>query len=78
MTDELCDIHVKGGVLVNSHEMKPGDVFIKDGIVDSIERPNSAKTAKKTIDASGKLRSVYRLGQITQTCAQLGLAPARR
>jgi len=55
MTDGICDIHVKGGVLVNSKEMKLGDVFIKDGIVDSIERPNSAKTAKKTIDATGKL-----------------------
>ncbi|MFQ5565880.1 MAG: hypothetical protein ACE5EU_05910, partial [Paracoccaceae bacterium] len=55
MTDAICDIHVKGGVLVNSHEMKLGDVFIKDGIVDSIERPDSEKTAKKTIDAKGKL-----------------------
>ncbi len=55
MTDGICDIHVKGGVLVNSKEMKLGDVFIKDGIVDSIERPNIAKTAKKTIDATGKL-----------------------
>lgn len=55
MTDGICDIHVKGGVLVNSKEMKLGDVFIKDGIIDSIERPNSAKTAKRTIDAAGKL-----------------------
>ena len=55
MTDGICDIQVKGGVLVNSREMKLGDVFIKDGIVDSIEPPNSEKTAKKTIDATGKL-----------------------
>ena len=55
MTDGICDIQVKGGVLVNSREMKLGDVFIKDGIVDSIEPPNSEKTAKTTIDATGKL-----------------------
>ncbi len=55
MVNDTCDIHIKGGVLVDSKQMKLGDVFIKDGVVDSIERPGSGKTAKTTIDATGKL-----------------------
>jgi dihydropyrimidinase len=55
MAKDTCDIHIKGGVLVDSKQLKLGDVFIKDGVVDSIERPGSAKTAKTTIDATGKL-----------------------
>jgi len=55
MAKDTCDIHIKGGVLVDSKQLKLGDVFIKDGIVDSIERPGSGKTAKTTIDATGKL-----------------------
>jgi dihydropyrimidinase len=55
MAQETCDIHVKGGVLVDSKRLQLGDVFIKDGLVDSIERPGSGKTAKRTIDATGKL-----------------------
>ncbi len=48
MNDAICDIHVKGGVLVNSQNMKLGDVFIKDGLVESIERPNSGKPARRS------------------------------
>lgn len=54
MTTGECDIQIKGGVLVNSREIKLGDVFIKDGLVESIEKPDSGKKAKKVIDASGK------------------------
>lgn len=54
MAESICDIQIKGGVLVNSKELKKGDVFIKDGIVDSIEEPDSGKKANKVIDASGK------------------------
>lgn len=55
MAEETSDVHIKGGVLVDSNRLQLADVFIKDGIVGSIERPNSGKTAKKTIDATGKL-----------------------
>ncbi|MCL4181990.1 MAG: amidohydrolase family protein [Burkholderiaceae bacterium] len=53
-TREMCDIQIRGGVLVSSQEMKLADVFIKDGIVDSIERPDSGRHARKVIDAKGK------------------------
>ena len=43
VTDVLCDIHVKGGVLVSSRDMKLRDVFIKDGLIHSVELPNSGK-----------------------------------
>ena len=49
-----ADIAVKGGVLVDGKEMKRGDIFIKDGLVDSIERSESAKSAQRIIDATGK------------------------
>ena len=42
-------------MLVDSRQMRLGDVFIMDGTVDSIERPGSGKTAKTTINAAGKL-----------------------
>lgn len=48
------DIHIKGGVLVNSSELRLADIFIKDGLVDSVERPESGKTARRTINATGK------------------------
>ena len=54
MSTDDCDIHIKGGVFVNSKEMKLADVFIKDGLVDSVEAPGSQKTAKRVIDASGR------------------------
>ena len=54
MTQDRCDWQIKGGVLVDSKQLQLADVFIKDGIVDSIERPGSGKEAKRTIDAKGK------------------------
>lgn len=54
MTAKVADIAIKGGVLVNSEEMKRWDIFIKDGLVDSIEPSESTKTASRVIDASGK------------------------
>ena len=54
MTTGDCDIHIKGGVLVSSSEMKLADVFIRNGLVDSIEAPGSGRTARKTIDATGR------------------------
>lgn len=54
MTTEHCDVHVKGGVLVDSRQLRLADVFIKDGLVHSVERPESGKTADRVIDASGK------------------------
>lgn len=49
-----CDIQIKGGVLVNSKEMKLADVFIRSGLIDSIEAPGSGKSARKVIDATGR------------------------
>lgn len=54
MTIKSADIAVKGGVLVNGEEMKRGDIFIKDGLVDSIERGESTRSAQRVIDATGK------------------------
>jgi dihydropyrimidinase len=54
VTENESDVHIKGGVFVNSREMKLADVFIKDGRVQSIDKPGSKKTAKKVIDARGK------------------------
>ena len=54
MTQDRCDIQIKGGVLVDSKQLQLADVFIKDGIVDSIERPGSGRQAKRVIDAKGR------------------------
>lgn len=54
MTGGDIDIHIKGGVLVNSKEIRLADVYIRDGLIESIERPNSGKPAKRVIDATGK------------------------
>lgn len=54
MTQERCDVQIKGGVLVNSEQLQLADIFIKDGVVDSIERPESGKEAKQVIEAKGK------------------------
>ena len=54
MSTEHCDVHIKGGVLVNSSELRLADVFIKDGLVNSIEQAESGKTADRVIDATGK------------------------
>ena len=54
MTQDPCDIQIRGGVLVNSRELRLADVFIRNGVVDSIEVPESGRTARKVIDAKGK------------------------
>lgn len=54
MTDRKSDIQIKGGVLVNSKELRLADVFITDGKVESIELPGCEKQADQVIDASGK------------------------
>ena len=54
MTQDRCDVQIKGGVLVDSRQLRLADVFIKDGVVDSIERPESGKEARQVIDAKGK------------------------
>jgi len=54
MTQEPCDVQVRGGVLVNSKELRLADVFIRSGVVDSIELPESGKKGRQVIDAKGK------------------------
>lgn len=54
MKIKTADMAIKGGNLVNSKGMRQADIFIKDGIVDSIEPHYSARPASKIIDASGK------------------------
>ena len=51
---ETADIAIKGGICVNSREMRKADIFIKDGLIDSIESGDSARPALKVIDASEK------------------------
>lgn len=54
MSSNVADIAVTGGVVVNSREMKRADVYITDGLVDSVEPAGSGRQAKKTIDAGGR------------------------
>jgi len=54
MTQATCDVHIKGGVLVDGRQLRLADVFVKDGLVESIERPGSGRQARTTIDATGK------------------------
>ena len=54
MTQDPCDVQIRGGVLVNSRELRLADVFIRNGVVDSIEVPESGKKARQVIDAKGK------------------------
>ena len=54
MAGKEADIALKGGVLVDGKEMKRGDIFIKDGLVDSIDRSESSRSAQRVIDATGK------------------------
>ncbi|MDP6705577.1 MAG: amidohydrolase family protein [Alphaproteobacteria bacterium] len=55
MTPQKDDILVKGGVLVDSKQMKLGDVRIRGGRVAGIAPPGSAGEADTVIDATGKL-----------------------
>ena len=54
MASNSNSIHIKGGVLVSSSELRLADVFIRDGVIDGIERPGSARKAHRVIDAAGK------------------------
>lgn len=53
-TEHISDVQIKGGVVVSSQSMRLADVFVKDGLIDSIERPDSGRSARKVIDARGK------------------------
>lgn len=48
------DIHIKGGVLISSREIRTADVFVKDGLIEAIERPGNDRQAKRVIDATGR------------------------
>jgi dihydropyrimidinase len=54
MKIKTADIAIKGGILVNSQGMRQADIYIKDGIVDSVEQGESPKKTSFIIDASGK------------------------
>lgn len=54
MKTKTADIAIKGGIFVNSKEMRRADIFIKDGLVDSVELCDSTRPASRLIDASGK------------------------
>jgi len=54
MTQDACDVEIRGGVLVDSKELRLADVFIRNGVVDSIELPGTGKQARRVIDAKGR------------------------
>ena len=54
MKNETLDIAIKGGILVNSKGMRQADIYIKDGIVDSVKQDKNPKKTSRIIDASGK------------------------
>lgn len=54
MENTTADLAIKGGVLVNGKGMRRADIFIKEGLIDSIEAGESPRLASRAIDASGK------------------------
>jgi dihydropyrimidinase len=54
LSANTADIAIKGGVLVNSQEMKRADIFIKNGRVDTIEPAGSDRSASTVIEAAGQ------------------------
>jgi dihydropyrimidinase len=54
MTSDPCDVQIRGGVLVDSKQLRLADVFIRGGVVDSVEPPGSGRKATKVIDATGR------------------------
>ncbi len=54
MGSKAADVVIKGGAIVNSKGIMPGNLFIKDGLVESIEKVGSARPASRVIDATGK------------------------
>ena len=45
---------IKGGLVVDSQDVRPADLYIKGEIIESIEPGGSGKRADRVIDASGK------------------------
>lgn len=54
MECKTSDIVIKGGAIVDVKEIRKGDLFIQDGLVDSIEISGSTRSARKIIDAKSK------------------------
>lgn len=54
MKTKTTDIAIKGGILVSSKGMVKADIYIKDGIIDSIKQNESLNITGRTIDATGK------------------------
>ena len=85
MATKTADTAIKGGVLVNGKGMMRGDIFIKDGVVESVEAGESARSASRVIDASGKfvrpgifdvhLHPVYadKIDTISKAAASVGI-----
>jgi dihydropyrimidinase len=53
MNTSTADIAIKGGNFVSSRGIDPMDLYIKDGLVESIEPVGTAKPARQEIDATG-------------------------
>jgi len=51
---ETAEMAIKGGLVVNSQKMWRADIYIKDGLIDSLEQGGSQRIADRVIDASGK------------------------
>jgi dihydropyrimidinase len=54
MTQDPCDVQIRGGVVVDGKGLRLADVFIRNGVVESVEAPGSGRAARKAIDAKGR------------------------
>ena len=54
MKTGTADIAIKNGFFVNSRGIQKADIFIRDGIIDSIDAFDNPRPASKIIDASDK------------------------
>ncbi len=54
MTATTQTIAIKGGIVVSGPEMKPADVYVRDGHIDEVAPGGSRRTADTVIDAAGK------------------------
>ena len=54
MTASTKTTAIKGGILVSGREMKPADVYVRDGRIEEVAPGGSRKTADTVIDAAGK------------------------
>lgn len=50
----MSDIAIKGGIVVSGQEMVQKDIFINEGMIDTIEAGGSERNANHVIDATGK------------------------